>query len=72
MNTNSQAVGELDQPMVAKFWDAEWIFREADAKTFVVFPREPHDEAIAAGLGARIVPHLSKPVLIWRNDDEQN
>ena len=57
--------------MAEIFWDAEFIKRDGDSKTYAVFPPEPNDQTIAASIGATIAPGLANPVLIWVNTPEE-
>ena len=57
--------------MATVFWDAEFVFRDGESTAYSVFPSERHDEAVAAGIGATIVPQIKEPVLVWVNNAEE-
>ena len=57
--------------MIEHFWDAERITRDAESGMYVVWPREPRDEHVAASIGATLANEIRQPTLIWRNDMEE-
>lgn len=71
MRSTEQNLNTLDQLIVKLFWDAEFIKRDGDSKTYTVFPSEPNDKMIAASVGATLASKLANPILIWANSPEE-
>jgi hypothetical protein len=71
MKSTLRNLNQLDLRMTALFWDAECILRDGQTSRYTVFPKEPHDEAVAAAIGATIVGQVEEAVLVWVNDTEE-
>ncbi len=71
MKRTLQQLNEVDERMRIYVWDAEFILRDAYSTVYSVFPSEPHDQAIAAAIGATIVPQVKNAVLVWVNNTEE-
>lgn len=68
----NKSLNDIDDLIIKLAWDAELIMREEDALFYLFWPAEPLDNVIAARAGATVGATLRKPVIIWRNDGEEN
>jgi len=70
--SENRSLKDIDDLIIQLAWDAEFIMREEDAPIYLFWPAEPLDNVIAARAGATVRATLRKPVIIWRNDCEDN